>query len=47
MLGFKDFRCTPVVLSGIEIMYMISKGQVKHAGKIMPSKACQYCSLVM
>ena len=39
MLGFKDFRCASVILSGIEIMLMIAKGQMKHTGKIKPSAA--------
>ena len=39
MLGVKDFRCTRVILSGIEIMHTISKGQMKHTGKIKPSAA--------
>ena len=47
MLGFKDFRCARVILSGIEIMHMISKGQMKHTGKIKPSSACQFYSLLM
>jgi len=34
MLGFKDFRCARVILSGTEIMHMIAKGQMKHTGKI-------------
>ena len=46
MLGFKDFRCARVILSGIEIMHMISKGQMKHTGKIKPSAASQFYSLV-
>ena len=46
MLGFKDFRCASVILSGIEIMHMIVKGQMKHTGKIKPSAACQFYSLV-
>jgi len=46
MLGFKDFRCARVILSGIEIMHMIVKGQMKHTGKIKPSAACQFYSLV-
>src|ERR1700684_4156481 len=28
MLGFKDFRCARVILSGIEIMHMIATGQM-------------------
>jgi putative transposase len=47
MLGFKDFRCARVILSGIEIMHMIAKGQMIHTGKIKPSAACQFYSLVM
>ncbi len=46
MLGFKDFRCARVILSGIEIMHMISKGQMKYTGKIKPSAASQFYSLV-
>jgi hypothetical protein len=29
MLGFKDFRCASILLSGIELMHMISKRQMK------------------
>jgi putative transposase len=47
MLGFKDFRCARVILSGIEIMHMIAKGQMIHTGKIKPSASCQFYSLVM
>jgi transposase-like protein len=47
MLGFKDFRCARVILSGIEIMHMIAKGQMIHIGKIKPSAACQFYSLIM
>ena len=46
MLGFKDFRCASVILSGIEIMHMIAKGQMKHTGKIKPSASCQFYSQV-
>ncbi|MFL9921882.1 IS6 family transposase [Paraburkholderia fungorum] len=46
MLGFKNFRCARVILSGIEIMHMIAKGQMKHTGKIKPSAASQFYSLV-
>ena len=28
MLGFKDFRCARILLAGIELMYMIKKGQM-------------------
>ncbi len=47
MLGFKDFHCARVILSGIEIMHTISKGQMKHTGQIKPSAATQFYSLVM
>jgi putative transposase len=33
MLGFKDFRCARILLSGIELMHMIKKGQIKDRGK--------------
>jgi putative transposase len=33
MLGFKDFRCARILLSGIELMHMIRKGQMKGRGK--------------
>jgi transposase-like protein len=33
MLGFKDFRCARILLSGIELMHMIRKGQMKDGGK--------------
>jgi transposase-like protein len=46
MLGFKDFRCARVILSGIDIMHMIVKGQMVHTGKIKLSAACQFYSLV-
>ena len=32
MLGFKDFRCARILLSGIELKHMISKEQMKNAG---------------
>lgn len=32
MLGFKDFRCARILLSGIELMHMITKGQMKDGG---------------
>jgi len=33
MLGFKDFSCARILLSGIELMHMISKGQMKNGGR--------------
>ncbi|WP_036026005.1 DDE-type integrase/transposase/recombinase, partial [Paraburkholderia dilworthii] len=47
MLGFKDFRCARILLSGIELMHMIAKGQMKDAGKLEPSAARQFHSLAM
>jgi hypothetical protein len=29
MMGFKNFHCARVILSGIEVMHMIRKGQMK------------------
>jgi transposase-like protein len=47
MLGFKDFKCARVILSGIELMHMIKKGQMKCSVKTAPSAAEQFYSLVM
>jgi putative transposase len=33
VLGFKDFRCARILLSGIEVMHMIKKGQIKASRK--------------
>ena len=46
MLGFKDFNCARVILSGIELMHMIKKGQMQYAGKIAPTAAQQFYSLL-
>jgi len=46
MLGFKDFNCARVILSGIEVMHMIKKWQLKCLGKIQLSAAQQFYSLV-
>jgi hypothetical protein len=40
MLGLKVFRCARILLSGIELMHMIAKGQMKNANK--PSAARQF-----
>ena len=45
-LGFKDFHCARVILSGIELMNMIKKGQVKCQSKTPLSPARQFYSLV-
>jgi len=45
MLGFKSFRCARIILSGIEIMHMIKKRQMKRANKTPRSAADQFYSL--
>jgi len=47
MLGFKDFRCARIILSGIEIMHMIRKGQMKTEDGTHPCVAEQFYSVVM
>ncbi|SAK81382.1 integrase catalytic region [Caballeronia catudaia] len=32
MLGFENFRCARILLSGIELMHMITKGQMQDRG---------------
>jgi hypothetical protein len=46
MLGFKDFNCARVILSGIELMHMIKKGQMQGSSKTPLSVAQQFYSLV-
>jgi transposase-like protein len=45
MMGFKDFRCARIILSGIETMHMIRKGQMKDDG-VTQTAADQFYSLV-
>jgi transposase-like protein len=45
MMGFKDFRCAHIILSGIETMHMIRKGQMKDNG-VPQTAAAQFYSLV-
>jgi putative transposase len=45
MLGFKNFRCARILLSGIECMHMIAKGQMKCAPGTRQSVADQFYSL--
>jgi putative transposase len=45
MMGFKDFRCARIILSGIETMHMIRKGQMKDSG-VTRTAAAQFYSLV-
>ncbi|MBR7964630.1 IS6 family transposase, partial [Burkholderia vietnamiensis] len=47
MLGFKDFRCARIILSGIEIMHMIRKGQMRVEKGVQPLFAGQFYSLAM
>jgi putative transposase len=46
MLGFKEFNCARVILSGIELMHMIKEAQMQYAGEIAPTAAQQFYSLV-
>jgi putative transposase len=46
MMGFKNFRCARIILSGIEVMHMIREGQMKDA-LIQRTVAEQFYSLVM
>ncbi|WP_100215977.1 IS6 family transposase [Paraburkholderia hospita] len=46
MMGFKDFRSARIILTGIEIMHMIRKGQMRNDG-IARSLAEQFYSIVM
>src|SRR5476651_2487737 len=45
MMGFKDFRCARIILSGIETMHMIRKGQMKDSG-VTRTAAAQLYSLM-
>src|SRR6202167_3207741 len=45
MLGFKTFRCARILLGGIEVMHMITKGQIKCARGIPPSAPDQFYEL--
>ena len=44
--GFKDFGCARIILSGIETMHMISKGQMKDDG-VSRTAAVQFYSLMI
>ncbi|MGF6960538.1 putative transposase [Paraburkholderia youngii] len=44
MMGFKNFRCARIILSGIEVMHMIRKGQMKNDGDDRTA-AAQFYSL--
>jgi putative transposase len=45
MLGFKNFASAHILLGGIELMHMITKGQMKNAGIQLPPFA-QFYSLL-
>lgn len=47
MIGFKDFCCARIILSGIEVMHMIRKRQMKTAKGTSPSAPEQFYFLVM
>ena len=46
MMGFKDFRCPRIILSGIELAHMIRKGQMRDDG-IASTAAGQFYSLAI
>lgn len=46
MMGFKGFRCARIILSGIEVMHMIRKGQMKNDGDDR-TVAAQFYSLLI
>jgi putative transposase len=45
MLGFKTCRCARILLAGIELAHMITKGQMKCARGTHPSSADQFYDL--
>jgi putative transposase len=45
MMGFENFRCARIILSGIETIHMIRKGQMKDNG-VTRTSADQFYSLV-
>jgi len=45
MMGFKSFRCTRIILAGIETMHMIKKGQLDYRNAQASSAANQFYSL--
>lgn len=42
MMGFNNFRCARTILSGIETMHMISKGQMKGDGVTRTATAVRF-----
>ncbi|WP_168787970.1 IS6 family transposase [Paraburkholderia aromaticivorans] len=47
MLGFKTFRCARILLAGIELMHMITKGQMKSPRGTHLSAADQFYDLAI
>ncbi len=47
MMGFRDFRCARIILSGIEVMHMICKGRKMKGDGLQRTAAEQFYSLVM
>jgi putative transposase len=47
MPGFKDFRCARIILSGIEVMHMIRKGQMKTEDGAYSSATGQFHSMLV
>ena len=47
MLGFKTFRCARILLTGIELMHMITKGQMKSPRGTHLSAADQFYDLAI
>lgn len=45
MMGSKNFRCACIILSGIELMHMIRKGQMRDDANRTP--AARFHSLIM
>ena len=45
MMGFKSFRCTRIILAGVETMHMIKKGQLDYRNAQASSAANQFYSL--
>lgn len=45
-MGFKNFRCARIILTGIELMHMICEGQINGNG-VDRTVATQFYSLVM
>jgi transposase-like protein len=45
MLGFKKFTCARILLTGIELMHMINKGQMKNYFGLRRTPAQQFHSL--